>query len=29
MMVNLTCDGKFNSNVLMVGQTGCGKTKFI
>ena len=24
-----TCDGKFEGNTLIVGQTGCGKTKFI
>ena len=29
MDVNYTYDGRFNSNVLIVGQMGCGKTTFI
>lgn len=29
MAVNYNCDGKFNSNILIVGQTFCGKTTFI
>ena len=29
MDVNYTYDGKLNGNILIVGQTGCGKTTFI
>ena len=29
MAVSYTYDGKFEGNILIVGQTGCGKTKFI
>ena len=27
--VNYTYDGKFESNILVVGRTGCGKTTFV
>ena len=29
MDVNYTYNGKFNSNVIIFGQTGCSKTTFI
>ena len=29
MDVNYCYDGKFEGNILIVGQTGCGKTTFI
>ena len=29
MAINYTYDGKFKGNILVVGQTGCGKTTFI
>ena len=29
MYVNHTYDGKLNANILIVSQTGCGKTTFI
>lgn len=29
MDVNYSYNGKFNGNVLIFGQTGCGKTTFI
>ena len=29
MAVNYTYDGKFEGNILVVGQTGCGKTTLI
>ena len=29
MTVNYTYNGKFDGNILIVGQTGCGKTTFI
>ena len=29
MTVNYTYNGKFDGNILIVGQTGCGKMTFI
>ena len=28
-MENILYDGKFSDNILVVGQTGCGKTTFV
>ena len=29
MSENFQCDGTFSDNMLVVGQTGCGKTSFV
>ena len=29
MVVEYSYDGKFEGNILIVGQTGCGKTTFV